>query len=198
MSAAVVSWPNNPTSKTCIAGTGFQPKLGPASADLPEPNVTLSGGSCSVADVMSPVAPPVLADNLFPHTQADAVDGKVWETDVTLPQTTGDATLQVLEFMTPHAPQCFYHHCAQLKIVAADVDLGPTGEVVLGAGGADAGDGSSSSSTSSSSSSSSSSGAPSSSSGDSGCNAAGAATPSLVVIVLAAFAVAAIVSRRAR
>jgi len=169
------------------------PKLGPVSADLPEPNVTLQGGSCAMADVMSPVAPPVLADNLFPHLQATAVSGQVWETDVTLPQMTGDATLQIIEFMTPHAPQCFYHHCAQLRLVASNVDLGASGEVVTDGGVTDAGD----TTSSSSSSSSGPSGAAAPSQGSSsGCSVEGSATPSLVTIAVGVFAAIAVVRRR--
>jgi hypothetical protein len=167
------------------------PKYDPVSSDIPEPAVTLQSGSCGVASVMSPVVPPVLADNLFPHDQLTAVDGQVWETDVTLPSTTGHATLQIIEFMTPHAPQCFYHHCAKLEIVSPDTDLGPTGELVLGpdagatgtgdAGGSSSGDGGGSSGNNA---------APSSSSG--GCNTSGDAAPSgvLVAAALAALAVA--------
>src|SRR5438552_4174479 len=71
-------------------------KVDPTGTDLPEPKVTVQAGSCASAEVMSPVAPPVLADNLFPHSQTSAISGQLWETDVTLPSTTGDATLQVL------------------------------------------------------------------------------------------------------
>jgi MYXO-CTERM domain-containing protein len=178
------------------------PKLDPTSDELAEPKVTLQSGSCTTADVMSPVAPPVLADGLFDHAQATAVDGQVWETDITLPTTTGDATLQVLEFMTPHPPQCFYHHCARLQIVSADTDLGPTGEKVIGAssGTVDAG-GSSSGDTTSGSSSSSGDNPPSSSGGGGGgggCSVANDATPSLVVCALGAFAVVAITRQRRR
>ena len=84
-------------------------KLNPATTDIPEPAVTLdTGGQCQSAAIESPVVAPVIADNLFPHTQAEAIAGKVYETDIQLPATaTGDATLQVLEFMAPHAPQWY-------------------------------------------------------------------------------------------
>jgi hypothetical protein len=72
------------------------------------------------AEVMSPVAPPVLMDNLFPHT---AKAGALWETDVTVPNITCKAcTLQVIQFMEQHPmnnPGNFtYHHCAVLHITA--------------------------------------------------------------------------------
>jgi hypothetical protein len=105
------------------------PKLNPIASELPEPAVTLNAGQCDTAAIENPVVAPVLADNLFPHIQAQATAGKVWETDVRLPNQTGDATLQIIEFMAPHAPQCFYHHCAQLQIVAenAAIDSGALG-----------------------------------------------------------------------
>jgi MYXO-CTERM domain-containing protein len=111
------------------------PKLNLVTTDIPEPAVTLKAGQCDTAAIESPAVAPVLADNLFPHTQAQAVAGKVWETDVTLPNQTGDATLQIIEFMAPHAPQCFYHHCAELKIVAAAGGAGGDSGADAGAGG---------------------------------------------------------------
>jgi hypothetical protein len=83
---------------------------------------------------------PVIADNLFPHTQAQAVTGQDWETDVQLPAELGMATLQVIEFMTPHAPGCFYHHCAQLELVPADagIDDGGVVDIPDAAGASDA------------------------------------------------------------
>lgn len=70
--------------------------------------------------VMSPVAPPVLADGLWPH-QAKVSDP--FETDVTLPNIDcKSCTLQVMEFMEQHPVnnpgQFSYHHCAVLKITA--------------------------------------------------------------------------------
>lgn len=119
----------------------FVPKLAPVSNDIPEPKVTLDGsGQCMTADVESPVVAPVIADNLFPHTQAAAVAGKVWETDVQIPNQLGDGTLQIIEFMAPHAPQCFYHHCAQLQVVASAADL-DGGAVVQVDGGSSGGGG---------------------------------------------------------
>jgi MYXO-CTERM domain-containing protein len=111
------------------------PKLNLVTTDIPEPEVTLKAGQCDTAAIESPAVAPVLADNLFPHTQAQAVAGKIWETDVTLPNQTGDATLQIIEFMAPHAPQCFYHHCAELKIVAAAGGAGADSGADAGAGG---------------------------------------------------------------
>lgn len=187
------------------------PKYDITSNDIPEPAVTLSGGQCSTAAVQSPVVAPVIADNLFVHTQAEAESGKLWETDVTLPTTTGPATLQILEFMTPHSPQCFYHHCAKLEIMPPEADLGPSGEKVIGPGGAVTPDPGSSGSAGSSGSSGSDTGSTGSSgssgkttsggskpaaSDDGGCNVGGGATPSLLVGGLGLAGVIATLRRR--
>jgi hypothetical protein len=70
--------------------------------------------------IMNPVAPPVLADGLWPH---DAKLSAPLETDVRLPNITcNNCTLQVLQFMEHHGMnnpgQFSYHHCAVLKITA--------------------------------------------------------------------------------
>jgi hypothetical protein len=107
------------------------PKLNPSSADLPDPVTTVTNNNCVSAEIADPVAPPILADNLFPHVQAGAVSGKVWETDVLMPAQTGSATLQIIEFMTPHAPGCFYYHCAELEIVEADASVPDGGMIIM-------------------------------------------------------------------
>ncbi len=72
------------------------------------------------AEIMNPVAPPVLADGLFAH-QAKTADP--FEMDVTLPNINcKSCTLQVMQFMEQHGVnnpgQFSYHHCAVLKITA--------------------------------------------------------------------------------
>jgi hypothetical protein len=71
-------------------------------------------------EVMSPVAPPVLADGLFQH---DAKTTDPFETDVALPNINcKSCTLQVIQFMEAHPVnnpgQFTYHHCAVLHITA--------------------------------------------------------------------------------
>lgn len=72
------------------------------------------------AEVMSPVAPPVLADGLFAHS---AKTDQPFETYVTLPNIAcKSCTLQVIQFMEQHGVnnpgQFTYHHCAVLRITA--------------------------------------------------------------------------------
>jgi hypothetical protein len=72
------------------------------------------------AEIMNPVAMPVLADGLFPHSAK--VDGPL-ETDVTLPNIScRRCTLQVVQFMEQHGANnpgnYTYHHCATIQITA--------------------------------------------------------------------------------
>jgi len=72
------------------------------------------------AEIMSPVAMPVLADGLFPH--AAKLDAPL-ETDVTLPNIScRRCTLQVVQFMEQHGANnpgnYTYHHCATVQITA--------------------------------------------------------------------------------
>jgi hypothetical protein len=72
------------------------------------------------AEVMSPVAPPVLADGLFQHA---AKTDQPFETDVTIPNINcKSCTLQVIQFMEQHPVnnpgQFTYHHCAVLHVTA--------------------------------------------------------------------------------
>ena len=84
-------------------------------------------------EVMSPVAPPVLADGLFQHS---AKTDTPFETDVTVPNINcKSCTLQVAQFMEMHPVnnpgQFTYHHCAVLHITAdpqKPMDTGWTAE----------------------------------------------------------------------
>jgi len=74
------------------------------------------------AKIMSPVAPPVLADGLFVHTEKAPPD-TFFETDVGLPNINcAKCTLQIVEFMAEHSHNpdgdYSYHHCADLHIRA--------------------------------------------------------------------------------
>lgn len=72
------------------------------------------------AEVMNPVAPPVLVDGLWPHNDHML---RTLDTDVTVPNINcKSCTLQVIQFMEEHGVnnpgQYSYHHCAVLKITA--------------------------------------------------------------------------------
>jgi hypothetical protein len=70
------------------------------------------------AKIMSPVAPPVLADGLFVHTERQ---DSFFETDVRLPNINCDkCSLQIIEFMAEHGHNpdgdYSYHHCADIRV----------------------------------------------------------------------------------
>ena len=92
----------------------------------PDPEATTRDtekGPVSVSGkIMSPVAPPVLADGLFVHTEKVA-PGTFFETDVRLPNINcSHCTLQIIQFMAEHGHNSdgdySYHHCADLRIRA--------------------------------------------------------------------------------
>lgn len=105
----------------------------PDRSRLVDPVPVLQSNNCVSAPIEAQPAAPVLMDGLFQHT--NAAFGMSYEQSITVPSTPCEnCTLQVLEFMSSHAPPCFYYHCATLRIVAAD------GGPVLEDGGAGAGD----------------------------------------------------------
>ena len=92
----------------------------------PDPEVTTRDserGDWSVsAEIMNPVAPPVLVDGLWAHTDRAAI-AEPWETDITIPNINCDkCTLQIIQFMAEHGRNrdgdFSYHHCADVKITA--------------------------------------------------------------------------------
>lgn len=95
--------------------------------------------NCVSATVQSPVMAPTLADGVLPHTTGAVNMPR--EVSVTVPSTPcADCTLQLLQFMSSHAPPCFYYQCAKLRIVAADAGT-PSDAGSADAGGSDAGPG---------------------------------------------------------
>jgi uncharacterized protein (TIGR03382 family) len=91
-------------------------------SELPaEPVVTPGSTPCGTAAIENPAVFPVLADDVFDHTQPFTSPQSV---QITLPSDVvcAHCTLQVIEFMSEHALNnpggCFYHHCADLSISA--------------------------------------------------------------------------------
>jgi hypothetical protein len=91
---------------------------------------------------MNPVAYPVLVDNLFPRDAVLLPAAEPFTTQVTLPDETCEScTLQVIQFMAQHGPGYFYHHCANVRIVAADAELPEDDDPATGStGSANAGE----------------------------------------------------------
>jgi len=82
-----------------------------------------SSWSCGSAEVAKTPKFPVLGDGLLDH--ASAFKGPQ-TMRVVLPSnvTCTKCTLQVLEFMGEHEPNCFYYHCANIAIQGEPVDAG--------------------------------------------------------------------------
>jgi len=112
-------------------------------ADLVDPPVVtengdgVSGDSIS-AEIMNPVAYPVVLDGLFPRDAVGLPQAAPFEQEIVIPNMPGPATLQVIQFMAQHGPGYFYHHCADINIIAADAELpgaGTGGSAAEGVGG---------------------------------------------------------------
>ena len=94
-------------------------------AQLPaDPAVTTAetdrGRRSVSAAIQNPVAAPLLADGLFPHTERPTQN---WEADIDIPNIDcKDCVLQIIQFMADHPGVAdgghSYHHCAVLNITA--------------------------------------------------------------------------------
>lgn len=132
--------------ETIAHGGHYRVALSSNRGDFVTPTPVVENNDCKSAPIQTTPVAPVIADGLFQHGQNDFPSGKVWETDVKMPdQTCDNCTLQILEFMTPHAPGCFYFHCANVKIVPADASIPDGGATIVvdagGGGGGNGGDG---------------------------------------------------------
>ena len=131
----------NVTWKETIGHPGhFRIAIASDRADLLDPPVLtangdgVSGNSIS-AEIMSPVGYPVVMDGLFPRTAVGLPQAAPFEQEIVIPDEVGPATLQVIQFMAQHGPGYFYHHCADINIIAADAALPGADEPADGAGG---------------------------------------------------------------
>ena len=107
----------------------YRISLAKTQAEFQAPTVT--GANCGQAAIMSPPAMPVLADGVNVKTTSTNL---MFETSVKIPEnfTCDKCFLQVVQFMSAHSEPCFYYHCAQLSVTAAD--SGPSDGGVRDAG----------------------------------------------------------------
>ena len=105
----------------------------------PTPVLNTAGTNCLSSPKESPVAYPTLVDGLFQHSTSMAP----YTTTVTVPMMScANCKLQVMQFMSSHAPPCFYYQCAVLRIVMPDAGVPAMDAGVLAdAGVVDAGTG---------------------------------------------------------
>lgn len=118
-----------------------------ADFSTPMPTLNTAGTNCVSAPIESPVSYPTLVDGLFPHSSTMSP----YSTTITVPMMSCDnCKLQVMQFMSSHAPPCFYYQCAVLRIVMPDagqpmpdagVDAGVDAGTGTGGGGGATGGG---------------------------------------------------------
>lgn len=121
----------------------FRLALAANSADFVTPTPVVETNDCKSAPIQSSPTAPVLVDGLYPaHSSTETTH----EYTITVPSTPcANCTLQLMQFMSSHAPPCFYYQCAALKIVAPDAGAGGGagggGGAANGGGGAATGGG---------------------------------------------------------
>jgi len=93
---------------------------------LVTPVPVVEANDCVSAPIeTSPIAP-VILDGIFPHISPSATGS--YRQEITVPDVVCDhCTLQLVQFMSSHAPPCFYFHCADLRIVRGDAGVGTGG-----------------------------------------------------------------------
>ena len=118
----------------------FRIGIAPNPADFvtPTPVLNQGGSNCASAPIdMNPSAP-IIVDGLFPHSSA--APNNTWSTTITVPMMSCEnCTLQLMQFMSAHAPPCFYYQCARLRIVMPDAGTPVVDAGIADAGTADAG-----------------------------------------------------------
>lgn len=90
-------------------------------SELKDPDLDPPPGTCDYPAGSVPTEPHgnVLLDNLFPTTTSGGE--RSFSQKVKLPNEPCEkCTLQLVQWMTKHAPGCLYYQCADIRIVAAD------------------------------------------------------------------------------
>lgn len=95
----------------------------------PTPVLDNNGMNCASAPSESTPQWPTLVDGLFEHSSPPRA---AYTTQVRVPEVNCErCTLQLMQFMSNHAPPCFYYQCATLRIVLPDSGIEvPDGGVV--------------------------------------------------------------------
>jgi len=85
----------------------------------PTPGRNRKGANCASSPTQTNPTYPILVDGLFQHSTA--MPNGMWSTQVTVPMMSCDnCVLQLMQFMSSHAPPCYYFQCATLRIVMPD------------------------------------------------------------------------------
>ncbi len=86
----------------------------------PDPPITPTPqDECASTEIMNPPVFPVIADGMLAHSEPFEGEQSF---EVTLPDdvTCDNCTLQVVQYMSSHGAPCFYYHCANISITAAE------------------------------------------------------------------------------
>jgi hypothetical protein len=134
-SMLTVSW-----RETILHPGHFRISIAPDAGSFVTPTAELNQGgrNCARAPIENNPRWPTLVDGLFVHTTARP--NGMYSTQVRVPDAPCErCTLQLLQFMSAHAPPCWYYQCATLRIVVPDAGRADAGVVDAGRPGTDAG-----------------------------------------------------------
>lgn len=116
----------------------YRISISPMTSAFIDPVTVIQQNDCKSAAIQNPAMAPTVMDGVLVHTNSPTGPR---EQEITVPNTPcNDCMLQLLQFMSSHAPPCFYYQCARLKIVAADAGS-PVLDAGTDAGTSDAGQG---------------------------------------------------------
>lgn len=91
-------------------------------SDFVTPTAVVMNNDCKSAPIEANPSYPTLVDGLFAHTNMPSNVQR--STTITVPMMSCEnCTLQLLQFMSNHAPGCFYYQCANLRIVMPDAGV---------------------------------------------------------------------------
>jgi hypothetical protein len=129
-STLTVSW-----TDTIFHPGHYRISIAPDPADFVTPTPVINANNCESAPIESTPVLPTVADGVYPHTTGTS--GMMRSYDITVPMMHCDTcTLQLMQFMSNHAPPCFYDQCATLRIVMPDagvaMDAGTDGDAGMG------------------------------------------------------------------
>lgn len=104
---------------------------GPQALPADPPITPSPTDQCASTTIQNPAVFPVLADGQLRHTTSFATPQTF---TVRIPSNVSctNCTLQVTQYMSSHGAPCFYYHCANLRILAADAGTSAGGGSAAG------------------------------------------------------------------
>jgi MYXO-CTERM domain-containing protein len=105
----------------------YRISIAPNQGDFVDPVPVVNAGNCESAAIESTPTLPTIADGVYPHTTGSSGMARAYS--ITVPMMScANCTLQLVQFMASHAPPCFYHQCATLRIVLPDAGTPDAGQ----------------------------------------------------------------------